>query len=280
MRFLTVSEQYFQTLAVPVRRGRPLTSGDRANSVPVAIVNEAFARRYFPGDDAIGHRIGFGDRSRPDYWRTIVGIAGDVRERPARAAEPTAYIPFRQDAEPWNFAAYLVKSPLPPATVGDAVRRAVLAADPDQPISRVQTVEEAMALTIAVQRFTTVLAAVFAGLALLLAAVGTFAVISHVVASRTREIGIRLALGAQPRAVVGMIVGQSLRVAVSASVAGIVVSLLLGRSLRSLLFEVRPRDPMTLAAAVGVLLLTAFGASYLPVRRALARNPLESLRAE
>jgi putative ABC transport system permease protein len=110
--------------------------------------------------------------------------------------------------------------------------------------------------------------------------VGLYGVLAYTVAQRTHEIGIRLALGAQPRAVVGMIVGQSLRVAVSASVAGIVVSLLLGRSLRSLLFEVRPRDPMTLAAAVGVLLLTAFGASYLPVRRALARNPLESLRAE
>jgi len=280
MRFLTISEGYFEVLGIPVRRGRAFTGGDRAHTLPVAIVNEAFARRYFPGDDAIGRRIGFGERNKSNYWRTIIGIAADVRDRPASAPAPTAYIPYQQDAEPWNFAAYLVKSPLPATTVGEAVRRAVLGADPDQPISRVQTVEQAMASSVAVQRFTTVLAAVFAGLALLLAAVGTFGVMSHVVASRTREIGIRLALGAQRGAVVRLIVGQSLRVAASASVAGVIAAVLGGRTLGSLLFDVRPRDPTTLAAAVGVLLLTALGASYLPVRRALARNPLESLRAE
>jgi putative ABC transport system permease protein len=174
----------------------------------------------------------------------------------------------------------VVKSSLPATVVGEAVRRAVLGADPDQPISRVQTVEQSMASAIAVQRFTTVLAAVFAALAQLLAAIGTFGVMSHVVASRTKEIGIRLALGAQHGRVARMIVSQALAVAAAASIAGVLATLVLGRSLGTLLFDVKPRDPVTLAAAVGVLLLTALTASYLPVRRALAQNPLQSLRSE
>jgi putative ABC transport system permease protein len=280
MRFLTISEQYFDMLGVGVRRGRAFTSDDRATSLGVAIVNEAFTRRYFPGRDAIGQRIGFGERRNPGYWRTIVGIAADTRERPATAPAPTAYIPYRQDGEPWNFGSYLVKSSLPPATIGEAVRRAVLSADPDQPISRVQPIEEAAAASIAVQRFTTVLATLFAGLALLLAAVGTFGVMSHVVSTRTQEIGVRLALGAPRGAIIRMILGQAFGVAAAASMTGLIAALLVAASLRSLLFEVRPGDPVTLLAAVGVLLLTALTATYVPIRRTLAQNPVPSLRAE
>jgi putative ABC transport system permease protein len=280
MRFLTISEGYFHALGVPLRRGRTFSSDDRASSMPVAIVNEAFARRYLPDRDPVGQRIGFGDRSNPRYWRTIVGVVADVRERPASAPPAAGYIPYRQDSEPWNFAGYIVKSPLPPATVGETVRRAVLRADPDQPISRVQTVEDAMTRSIAVQRFTSVLAALFAGLALLLAAIGTFGVMSHVVAGRTREIAVRLALGARASDIIRMILGQALVVAGAACGAGTIASLAVGRSLGTLLFDVKSGDPSTLTMAVVVLLATALTASYLPVRRALAQNPLCSLRAE
>jgi putative ABC transport system permease protein len=280
MSFVPVSEQYFDLLGIPVRRGRAFGAADRDNAPRVAVVNEAFARRYFAGQDPIGRRIGFGNRAAPGYWRTVVGLAADTRERPASPPLPTAYIPYRQDVEPWNFGAYVVKSSLPVTTVGEAVRRAVLDADPDQPISRVRTLEEAMATSIAVQRFTTVLAMLFAGLALLLAGVGTFGVMSHVVTTRTREIGVRLALGAQRGDILRLVVGQAARVAIAASFAGLAAAALAGSSLRALLFEVAPGDPRTLGAAVAVLVCTALAASYLPVRRMLAQNPLRSLRNE
>jgi hypothetical protein len=280
MSFVPVSEQYFDLLGIPLRRGRAFAAADRDNAPRVAIVNEAFARRYFAGQDPIGRRIGFGNRAAPGYWRTIVGLAADTRERPASPPLPTAYIPYRQDVEPWNFGAYVVKSSLPVTTVGEAVRRAVLEADRDQPISRVRTLEEAMATSIAVQRFTTVLAMLFAGLALLLAGVGTFGVMSHVVTTRTREIGVRLALGAQRSDILRLVVGQAARVAIAASFAGLAAAALAGSSLRALLFEVAPGDPRTLGAAVAVLVCTALAASYLPVRRMLAQNPLRSLRNE
>jgi putative ABC transport system permease protein len=280
MRFQTISEDYFRLLGVPLRRGRAFASDDRADTLHVAIVNEAFTRRYFPGRDAMGQRIGFGGPNNPNYWRTIVGIAADTREGLASGPAPTAYIPYRQDGEPWNFGSYVVKSSLPTRTVGDAVRRAVLSADPDQPISRVRTIEEAMASGIAVQRFTTVLATLFASLALLLAAVGTFGVMSHVVSTRTREIGVRLALGAQRGDIIRMILGQALRVATGAAIAGVIAASLVDTSLGTLLFEVKPGDPRTLIGAVAVLIVTALAASYVPVRRALAQNPVGSLRAE
>jgi putative ABC transport system permease protein len=173
-----------------------------------------------------------------------------------------------------------VKSSLPTSTVGDAVRRAVLSADPDQPISRVRTIEEAMASGIAVQRFTTVLATLFASLALLLAAVGVFGVMSHIVSTRTREIGVRLALGAQRGDIIRMILGQTLRVATGASVVGLIGASFVDTSLGALLFEVKPGDPTTLLGAAAVLIVTALTASYVPVRRALARNPVGNLRAE
>jgi putative ABC transport system permease protein len=285
MSFLTVSERYFEVLRVPLHGGRPFTRDDHANAPRVAIVNEAFTRRYFAGRNPLGHRIGFGaghtaSGTDPDYWRTIVGVAADTRERPASPPAPTAYIPYRQDGEPWNFAAYVVRSRLPATTAGEAIRRAVLGADPDQPISRVRTIEQAMAGSIAVQRFTTVLATLFAGLALLLAAIGTFGVTSHVVSERRREMGIRLALGARPRDIVRLVLGRTVRVTATATVIGVTIAALVGGWLRTLLFDVKPGDPRTLLAAVAVLMLTALAASYVPVRRALRENPIASLQNE
>jgi putative ABC transport system permease protein len=278
MSFFPVSDDYFDILRIPLRSGRTFTSQDRARTQGVAIINEAFARRYLAGQDPLSRRIGFGSRSAPGYWRLIVGIVGDTRERPVGPPVPTAYIPFRQDLEPWSFGSYLVKSRLPTTTVGEAVRRAVLGADPDQPISRVRTVEETMATSIAVQRFTTVLATVFAVLALLLASVGTFGVMSHVVSTRTREIGVRLALGAERSDIVRLVLGQAARLAAGAAVTGLGVAVLVGGSLRALLFGVTPEDPRLLAAAVIVLLTAALAASYMPVRRALMENPMANLQ--
>jgi putative ABC transport system permease protein len=276
--FLTVSEQYFDTTGIRLLRGRGVTREDGLKSPDVVVVNEAFARRYFPGQDPIGKRIAYGARTDDHYWRTIVGLAADTREQLAQAAKPTTYAPFRQGLDPFTFAAYLVKSPLPAAAVGDAVQRAVSASDPDQPVSRVRPVDADMRASIATERFTTLIATMFAGLALVLAAVGTFGVMSHVVRGRTREIGVRMALGATRRAIVALVLGEAARVVVASTLVGLAVAMALGPSIEALLFDVKPGDPSTMALAGVALMCVALLASYMPIRRMLAQNPLASLR--
>jgi predicted permease len=280
MAYQLISPNYFQLLRIPLLRGRLFTERDDAGAASVVIVNESFARRYFPGEDVIGKRIGFGDRRYAKYWRTIVGVVADMRRQPADAPIPTSYAPFEQNVEPWSTASYLVKTSLPAAAAGDIVRRAVLAVDADQPVSRVRTLDDALSRSVDVQRFTTLVSTSFAVLSLLLAAVGTFGVMSHIVGTRTREMGIRMALGAQRRNIVALVLRQTAVDVGIAMLAGLGGAALLGRSMRTLLFEVTPGDPATLAVAAAVLGTAAFAASYLPIHRALAQNPLASLRSE
>jgi hypothetical protein len=282
MRFLTVSEHFFAATGMQILQGRGITREDGPRSPEVVVVNDAFGRRYFPGQNPIGKRIGYGARTEAEaagyYWRTVVGVVADTREELGLAPRATAYAPFRQSLEPWNFASYLVKSSLPVAVVAEAGLEAVTASDPDQPVSRVRTVESDMRSTVATQRFTTLIATMFAALALILAVVGTFGVMSHVVRGRTREIGVRMALGATRRSIVALVLGQAAKVVVSAIVVGLGAALLLGTSIQALLYEVRPRDPWTIALATFVLIVTALAASYVPIRRVLAQNPVASLR--
>ncbi len=278
MAFLTVSEDYFSGTGMRIVRGRGITREDNARSPDIVVVNQAFVRRYFPGQDPIGKRIGYGSPNDAHYWRTIVGVVADTREQLGEPPKSTAYAPFRQSLEPWNFASYLVKSSLPVETVGGAGRKAVMASDPDQPVSRVRPVAADMRATVATQRFTTLIASMFAGIALVLAVVGTFGVMSHVVRGRTREIGVRMALGATRSHIVSLVLGQAARIVMGATVVGLGAALLLGASIQALLYEVQPRDPSTLAGAACVLIATALAASYVPVRRVLAQNPLSSLR--
>lgn len=282
MRFLTVSEDYFTVTGIQLLRGRGLVYEDGLRSPDVVVVNDAFVRQYFPGQDPIGRRIGYG--APPDagsngrYWRTIVGVVADTREELGAPARGTAYAPFRQSLEPWNFASYLVKSSLPIEVIAEAGRSAVAGSDPDQPVSRVRLVDTDMRATIAMQRFTTLIATMFAGLALILAAVGTFGVMSHVVRGRTREIGVRIALGATRRSIVLLVLGQDGKVVLVAILAGLGAALLLATSIQALLYEVRSRDPWTMGLAAFVLMATALAASYVPIRRVLAQNPVASLR--
>ena len=280
MSFQTVSERYFGVMGIPVRRGRSVAATDDAGAVPVVVVNEAFVARFFPTEDPIGKRIGYGDPKHPRHWRTIVGIAADARDRLARPASPTAYAPFRQDTEPWRSGSYIVRSGLAPADVGDIVRRAVLSVDADQPVSRVHAIADDMKDAVAVQRFTTLVAGLFAGLATLMALIGTFGVMSHVVATRTRELGVRIALGATRRDIVRQVVGGSALLVGVAAAAGLALSIVGGRVLQGLLYEVQPRDPLLLATAGVALAGAALAASYLPVRQALRRDPVASLRRD
>jgi putative ABC transport system permease protein len=278
MSFLTISETYFDLLAMPLRRGRGITSQDSATSERVVVVNEAFVRQYLGGTDPLTRRIGFGNPRSPTYWRRVVGVVADARQQLAEPAPATAYISFRQDSEPWSFASYVIKTSLPPSAVGNAVQQAVLAVDSEQPISRVRTLDDALAGAVAVERFTTLLASLFAGLALVLTAVGAFGVVSHVVASRRRELGIRLAVGAQERDIVKLVAWESLRVIGPASLLGLAGAFAAGRWMSTLLYQVQPGDPRTMLTALVALAATALMATYLPVRRALAANPIASLR--
>ena len=276
--FLTVSEQYFDTAGIRLLRGRGITRDDNLRSPDVVIVNEAFVRRYFPGEDPIGKRIAYGARSDEHYWRTIVGLAADTREQLGQPAQPTTYAPFRQGLDPFTFAAYLVKSSLPVAAVGQMIQRAVSASDPDQPISRLRPVEADMRASIATERFTTLIATMFAGLALVLAAVGTFGVMSHVVRSRTREIGVRMALGATRAVIVKLVLGEAAGAVLASTITGLAAAVALGPSIEALLYDVKPGDPSTMALAALALACVALLASYVPIRRMLAQNPLASLR--
>jgi putative ABC transport system permease protein len=280
MSFQTISERYFGVMGIPIRRGRGVAATDDAGAVPVVVVNEAFAGRYFRGEDPLGKRIGYGDPKSPRYWRTIVGIVADARDRLASAPPPTAYAPFRQDTEPWRNGSYVVRSGLAASDVGEIVRRAVLTVDPDQPVSRVHAIADDMADAVAVQRFTTLVAGLFAGLATLMALIGTFGVMSHAVATRTRELGVRLALGATRADIVRQVVGGSAVLVGMAAATGLALSILGARVLQGLLYEVRPRDPWLLTIAGVALGTAAIAASYLPVRQALRRDPVASLRRD
>ena len=276
--FITVSERYFETTGMTLLRGRGIAREDTLRSPDVVVVNEAFVQRYFAGQDAIGKRIAYGAPAPDHEWRTIVGLVADTREQLGEGPRGTIYAPFRQGLDPFTFSAYLVKSALPVATVGDAVRRAVMASDPDQPVSRLRPVEADMRASIATQRFTTLIAALFASLALMLAAVGTFGVMSHVVRGRTREIGVRMALGATRQSILRLVLGEAAVTVLASTAVGLAVAAALGPSIQALLYEVPPRDPSTMAIAGLTLIGVAITASYVPIRRMLSQNPLTTLR--
>ncbi len=276
--FMTVSERYFDATGMRLLRGRGIVREDTLRSPDVVVVNEAFVRRYFAGQDPIGKRIAYGAQNNEHYWRTIVGLVADTREQLGQAPRGTIYAPFRQGLDPFTFSAYLVKSALPVATVGDAVQRAVMASDPDQPVSRLRPVEADMRASIATQRFTTLIAALFASLALMLAAVGTFGVMSHVVRGRTREIGVRMALGATRQSILRLVLGEAAATVLASTAVGLAVAAALGPSIQALLYEVPPRDPSTMAIAGLTLIGVAITASYVPIRRMLSQNPLATLR--
>ena len=276
--FTTVSERYFDTTGIRLLRGRALAREDDLRSPDVVVINEAFARRYYPGQDPIGKRIAYGAPNNEHYWRTIVGVAADTYEGLGQPPRATTYAPFRQALDPFTSGTFLVKTSLAPATVGDTVRQAVLASDPNQPISRVRPVEEDMRASIATERFTMLIATLFAGLALMLAAIGTFGVMSHVVRSRTREVGVRMALGATRLNILRLVIGEAGKVVVASSLAGLGAAAMLGRYIESLLYEVKPGDLSTMTLSGAVLVAVALLASYVPIRRMLALNPLASLK--
>jgi putative ABC transport system permease protein len=294
--FQVVTPDYFRALGITFVRGRAFDDSDREGRPPVVIVNQAFVDRFMPGRDPLGRMLMFGGDRRHE----IVGIVANTRYRDVeRAAEPTFYIPLHQNDERWPFLSFTVwfddastrgaggdvrsagaSAPASPSTIASAIRSAVREADPNQPVARIRTYDELLASALASRRFNTLLVGVFSLTALLLAALGTYGVMAYGVASRTRELGVRAALGASPTDLRRMVLRQGAWLSGAAVVMGLGVAWLATQSMAALLFEVRPGDPWTFAAVAAVLSSVALLATWLPARAATRVDPIRALREQ
>lgn len=272
---LIVSPRYFESLGIPLLRGRAFVDNDDLPESPaVMMINQAAARRYFAGADPVGQTVNL-----RDYPITVIGVVGDVRnEGLAAEPQPTVYFPFGM--APRAATQLFIRTSGQPEAIADAVRRAIRAADPLQPIAEIRTMRSAMADTVAQPRFFTILLSIFGAVAVLLAALGLYGVVAYSVTRRTTEIGIRMALGARARDVVGMVVGRSAWPTAAGILAGTLGALLLSRWMSSMLYQVRPGDPATFAGAALLLAVVALVASWLPARRAARIEPTQALRAD
>ena len=269
---------YFKTMGIPLKQGRNFTDVEDAEVRNVVMVSESFAKRFFPGEEPLGKRVKVFMSEKPE-WAEIVGVVGDVRYDNL-TAEAEAFVYFPHPGLTYEFMTLVVSTAGEPAEMAPAVRREIAAIDPDQPVSDVRTMTQVMADTVARARFNTLLLGIFAGLATLLAAVGIFGVMSYSVQLRTRELGLRMALGAQPGRVLMLVLKQGLMLILVGIGVGLVGALALSRVMSGLLYGVGATDPATFAAIVVVLAVVAIVACYIPARRATRVDPLIALKYE
>jgi predicted permease len=277
--YVSASPEYFRVMGIPLLQGREFSRADGPSSARVAIISEAMARRYFPDENPIGKRITFGFPPDGDAPREIVGIVGDVRDVALRQApDAMMYVPYAQ--APFWGAVIVVRTPLSVATVGDSIRRVASRIDKDLPVTDIASMPELVDASVAQPRLQTLLLGLFSALALTLAAVGIYGVISYSVIQRTHEIGIRMSLGAQPAQVLRLVMGQGVKLALVGTAVGAAAALALSRWMRSLLFGVGPADPLTLVCVAILLVAVALLACYVPARRAMRVDPMTALRYE
>jgi predicted permease len=271
-----VTSGYFQTMGVSLLRGRLLTDSDTTSSAPVVVINEAAARRFFENQESLGKEISFwGAR------RTIVGVVGNERFHGLAEAPPIAlYAPLEQAPSASGAGVLLVRTTRDPSTLVSSVRGAIREQDPALAVFGLEPLIETVSRSIAERRFTMLVLGLLASVALLLAAIGVHGVLSYSVSQRTREIGIRMALGAQPSGVLRLVVGEGTLLAVVGAGVGAAAAFVLTRSMAALLYDVTPTDPATFAGAPLGLVLVALAASYFPARRAVRVDPVTALRAE
>ena len=273
------SAEYFQVMGIRLLGGRTFSETDDPKGAPVLIVNEQLARHYFGKTDPIGKRVHFGGPRSPNPWMTVVGVVADVlTDRLEQAPRPMLYRPLTQASS--LSMAIAVRTTGDPKRLTEPLARAVREADPDQPTHSVRTMEQVQAAATASRRFSIQLLGGFACLALLLAAIGIYGVMAYLVNQRTREIGIRMALGARPGSVVRLVVSYAVRLAAGGIVLGIVGAGLLTRIIAGMLFDVSPTDPWTFAIIALMLLATALLATLTPARRAARVDPMVALRAD
>jgi predicted permease len=280
--FQIVSPRYFDALGIKILRGRAFNESDRAGSQPVAIVNKSLARTYWPNSDPIGQRIRKGGPDSPFPWLTIVGIADDVRlSRPGIPANIELYFPSGQaQGLPVSPSDLAVRAAADPPALAAVIQREVWSLDKEQPVTSVRTMDEVLAESTSQSRFNTLLIALFAGLALLLSAVGIYGVVSYSVAQRASEIGIRMAVGARPADILRLVFRQIASLMTLGAAIGIAAAFALTRYVTSILFEIEPHDPATFALAIGVLIVAGLAAAVIPARRAMGVDPIDVLRSE
>ncbi len=276
--YRAVSDSYFQAMQIPVLRGREFTRQDTTKSQHVVAVNETFAARFWPGEEAIGKHMRFGGPLQEQPWYTVVAVVGDVRNQLAEPARPEMYFSLRQRTE--RTLVLVVRTSPDPRGLVESIRAQVLALDRDLPVFQVMTMDEWRSISVFAQKIAGTLMTAFAGFALVLAATGLFGVIAYTVSERTREIGIRMALGAAPREVFRLIVGQGMLLALIGLLAGLPLALGMGRAVSSLLYGVAPNDAATFVSVASILAAVAFVACYIPARRAMRVDPMVALRYE
>ncbi|HYM25000.1 MAG TPA: ABC transporter permease [Vicinamibacterales bacterium] len=278
--FQAVNPPYFATLGIPLARGRTISDDDRAGRPASAVVNQAFVQKFLPHVDPIGRRFARSGPRQPMI--TIVGVVGDIRRGGKTAnVQPEVYLAAAQtNVYPVRLADVAVRTAGDPRALVTSLQEAVWTIDPDQPITNVKTLDEVLSASLADRRFNLILLACFAVLAVGLAIVGVYGVVAYAASERTREIGIRIALGAAPEDVVSLVVRGGLVWAIAGVAAGLAGAWGVTRLMAGLLFGITPTDPPTFAAIAAVMVLVSLGASYIPARRAAAVDPVRALRSE
>jgi predicted permease len=275
-----VSPGYFAAMKIPLKSGRAFTDQDRANTASVALIDETLAREYWPNQDPVGQHMRNGGSDVP--WATIVGVVGHTKnsDLAGDVVKGRYYYPLLQQSFAFPFTSFVVRSESDPVLLTSALREAVRAVDPSLAFSRITLVSDMVSASLAPRRFVVTLLGIFAGLALLMAVIGLYGVISYSVTQRTQEIGIRMALGAQASGVLNLVIGQGMQLAGIGAAIGLAVSLVFSQLLRNQLFHVSAFDPLTFIATALVLIAAALLATYIPARRATRVDPMEALRHE
>jgi putative ABC transport system permease protein len=280
--FVPVSAGYFRTMGMQLREGREFDVHDDAGAERVAVVNETFAKRMWPGESAVGKQVKQGWPETPEDrtpWRRVVGVVNDVKLNGVDQDTPMqAFLPYAQN--PSRSAAIVARTSVDPASLGNSFASVIQSVDKETPVTRILPMTQLMSAAVARQRLSTVVLAVFAGVAILLAAVGLYGVVSHGVTERTREIGVRMALGAERASVLRLFVLGGIKLAAAGTIVGLVGAYLLTKWIETLLFQVTPTDPATFAIVASVLLAVAALACYIPARRAARIDPLAALRVD
>jgi predicted permease len=279
-RYHMATPGYFSAMGIPLLEGRFFNEADKKGAPWTLIINRAMAKKYWPGQDAIGKRISFEDNpKKDDDWMRVVGVVGDVKDQPnSPSAEPAFWWSEYQASEPDMSIAIRTQSD--PRQVVDSLRDAVHRLDPQLAVADLKLMDQVADASVSTPRFTFVLVGLFACLAILLAGIGAYGVIAYTVTQRTSEFGLRLALGAQRGDLLRMVLAQSARLAVPGIILGLVLAVSLSRVLQTLLYGVHTADPLILAAVALLVLIVALLASYAPARRAASADPMTALRAE
>jgi putative ABC transport system permease protein len=281
--FAGVTPSFHRTLGISLVKGRLFTESDNPKSPPVAVINESMARRYWPNQDALGKRFLWGPPDSKRSWITVVGIVANLKQNNLAAdIGPGVYLPIPQMPQDSSIHGFYlaVRTSSDPTAIVSNLRQIARTLDPEVPLFQVRSMEEVLSTSVAPRRFNMLLLAAFAGLALLLASIGIYGVMSYSVSQYTHEIGIRMALGARAADVLQLIVRQGMGLVLMGLAIGVAGALALTRVMRSLLFEVKPWDPLTLASVSALLAAVAFAASYIPARRATRVDPMVALRYE